>query len=53
MSSRVIAIAALGDQIAPRELFVDVPNAPAKLPYHVKRHDCRQFAVPFAAMPPA
>jgi hypothetical protein len=46
-------IAALGDQIEPRELFVEVPNVPAKLPYQVKCQDCRQFAVPFAVTPVA
>jgi hypothetical protein len=43
--------AALGDQIEPRELFADVAKVPAKDPFHVKRHDCTQFAFPFAAIP--
>jgi hypothetical protein len=46
-------IAALGDQIAPRELLVDVPKVPPKLPYQVERQDCAQFAFPFAAIPVA
>jgi hypothetical protein len=46
-------IAALGDQIEPRELFVEVPNVPAKLPYQVKCQDWRQLAVPFAVTPVA
>ena len=51
MSSLVILTAALGDQIEPSELFAEVPNVPAKLPYQVKCQDCEQFAEPFALMP--
>jgi hypothetical protein len=44
-------IAALGDQIDPSELFVELPNVPPKYPYQVKCQACEQFAFPFAPIP--